>query len=64
MTQHTDELDAAHYEVNRLEARLRRVAQILIAEIGADGPTNAEEAAMRAVEIIRAHRALKKEVEQ
>lgn len=30
MTQHTDELDAAHYEVNRLEARLRRVAQILI----------------------------------
>jgi hypothetical protein len=61
MTQHTEELDAAHYEANRLEARLRHVAQILIAEIGANGPTNAEEAAFRAVEIIRAHRALQVE---
>jgi hypothetical protein len=39
-----------HAEVARLRARLRETAQILIAEIGADGPMNAEDAARKAVE--------------
>lgn len=39
-----------HAEVAQLRARLRETAQILIAEVGADGPMNAEEAARKAVE--------------
>ena len=34
------------------EERLRAVAQILIAEIGADGPMDAEDAAAKAVQTI------------
>ena len=40
-------------EIGELRARLRRTAQILIEEVGADGPCDAEEAAERAVERIR-----------
>jgi hypothetical protein len=36
-------------ELNELRERLRETAQILIAEVGADGPTNAEDAARMAV---------------
>jgi hypothetical protein len=39
----------------------RAFAQTLIDEIGAAGPETAEETARRAVEIIRAHRALRVE---
>jgi hypothetical protein len=36
-----------------LRKRLRAVAQTLIAEVGADGPCDAEDAAANAVDIIR-----------
>jgi len=36
-----------------LAARLRKTAQILIDEVGADGPMNAEDAAKRAVAVIQ-----------
>lgn len=41
---------AAENEADRLRARLREVAQVLIAEVGADGPMDAEDAARKAVE--------------
>jgi hypothetical protein len=41
---------AVENEADRLRARLRDVAQILIAEVGADGPMDAEDAAHKAVE--------------
>ena len=44
-------------ERDALKARLRQTAQILIAEIGADGQTNAECAAAEAVQLIRNIRA-------
>lgn len=37
----------------RDDTRCRVVAQILISEVGADGPTNAEDVAMKAVELIK-----------
>lgn len=39
-------------EVGRLKGRLRKTAQILIEEVGADGPMNAEDAAARAVRVL------------
>jgi len=56
MPRHTasDDLDALIAEVERLRARLRGTAQLLIAEVGACGPMDAEEAAKRAVaEVVR-----------
>jgi len=41
---------------NTLEERLRTVAQILISEIGADGPMDAEDAASKAVQTVRSLR--------
>jgi hypothetical protein len=41
---------SAENEADRLRARLRETAQVLIAEVGADGPMDAEEAARKAVE--------------
>ena len=41
---------AAENEADRLRARLRETAQVLIAEVGANGPMDAEEAARKAVE--------------
>lgn len=41
-------------EADELRARLRTTAQILIEEVGADGPMNAEDAAQRAVARLRA----------
>ena len=40
---------AAENEADRLRERLREVAQILIAEVGAEGPMDAEDAARKAV---------------
>ena len=40
---------AAENEADRLRERLRNVTQILIAEVGADGPMDAEDAAHKAV---------------
>jgi len=40
---------ASENEADRLRERLREVAQILIAEVGAEGPTDAEDAARKAV---------------
>jgi len=39
--------------VDQLRARLRETAEILIAEIGADGPKNAEDMAREAVQLIQ-----------
>ena len=44
--------DEQHNENEKLKGRLREIAQILIAEVGTDGPTDAEEAARRAVKRI------------
>jgi len=43
------ELRAREQEVEHLKSRLRNTAQILIEEIGADGPMDAEDAALKAV---------------
>jgi len=40
-------------QADALRKRLRETAQILVAEVGADGPTNAEDAARQAVEKIK-----------
>jgi transcriptional regulator GlxA family with amidase domain len=47
-------------EVERLQARLREVAQILICEFGAEGPMQAEDVARKAV---FAHRQLRRRFE-
>lgn len=44
------DLAVAENETDRLRSRLRETAQILIAEVGADGSMDAEEAARKAVE--------------
>lgn len=44
------ELEIAIQERDEALARLRRVAQILIEHVGADGPCNAEDAAVRVLE--------------
>lgn len=49
--------DTRLWEATHLQKRLATTAQILIDEIGASGPTDAEEAAVRTVEIIRELRA-------
>lgn len=49
---------SADNEVDRLRARLRSTAQILIEAVGADGPMDAEDAARKAVERINALRGL------
>lgn len=41
---------SAENEADRLRARLRETAKILITEVGADGPMDAEDVARRAVE--------------
>jgi hypothetical protein len=46
-------IDALEGYVDSLRDRLRSVAQILIEEVGENGPINAEDAAYRAVRIIR-----------
>lgn len=38
--------------VEQLRERLRHICRILVAEVGADGPCNAEEAAQRALVVI------------
>ena len=38
---------------DKLKERLRLTAQILVAEVGADGPMNAEDVALKAVELIK-----------
>lgn len=48
----------AESEADRLRARLRETAQVLIEEIGADGPMDAEDAARKAVERMRKLREL------
>lgn len=47
---HPEDLHAFIEEVDRLRSRLRETAQILITEVGASGPMDAEDAARRAVE--------------
>ena len=47
---------AAENEADRLRARLRETAQILIEAVGADGPRDAEDAARKAAEVIEHHR--------
>jgi len=49
-------LEGRDREKAQLKNRLRRTAQVLIEEVGADGPMNAEEAAEKAVEKIRGMR--------
>lgn len=49
---------SAENEAEGLRARLRETAQILIAEVGANGPMDAEDAARRAVERMNALRGL------
>jgi len=49
----TDTTDKACECTRDLKLRLRQTAQILIEEIGAEGPTNAETAAANAVQLIR-----------
>jgi predicted nucleic acid-binding Zn-ribbon protein len=51
------ERDVALARVRGVEGRLRATAQILIAEVGADGPMNAEDAARRVGSAIAAARA-------
>lgn len=41
---------------DKLKERLRLTAQILVAEVGADGPMNAEDVALKAVELIKSLR--------
>lgn len=50
-------LQAKLDDLPMLRERLRRTTQILIDEVGADGPMNAEEAAHKAVAVIEAMRA-------
>lgn len=51
------ETECAHEVAATLRARLRTTAQTLIAEVGATGPMDAEQAATRAVERITTLRA-------
>lgn len=44
--------EAVTHELRRERNRMRHVAQILIAEVGADGPMSAEDAAAKAVNMI------------
>jgi hypothetical protein len=52
-----DRCHRTEYALSQAEARLRTTAQILISEIGADGPKNAECAAREAVQAIKNIRA-------
>ncbi len=45
-----------HIAATVLKGRLRKTAQILIEAVGADGPMDAEDAAHKAVEIIKGRR--------
>lgn len=51
-----NEADGLRAEAHLLRERLRETAQILVAEVGADGPMNAEDAARKAVEQLQALR--------
>ena len=48
-----EDMEVAETTYLDLKQRLRRTAQILIDEVGADGPMNAEEAAEKAIDQIR-----------
>jgi len=56
--------DAARAEAGLADARIRRVSQILIEEIGADGPESAETTAARAVDALRSARAALERVKE
>jgi hypothetical protein len=58
-----DDYSAMRRERDDAEDRARRACQILIAEIGADGPTDVDDVAKRAVEEIRRLRELQEESE-
>lgn len=57
-------MDAVARERDQLKARLRSVAQLLIAEFGAGGPMDAEQAAQKAVEQVAQLKAKVAELER
>lgn len=58
-----DDYNAMRREWDDAEDRARRACQILIAEIGADGPADVDDVAKKAVEEIRRLRKLQEESE-
>lgn len=46
-------IEQLEIEIMKLRRRLRKTCQILVEELGATGPVNAEEMAQRAVDLIK-----------